>query len=50
VAESAARRGPHALQLAWGLEVGLLERHGQGRLALTTRGRLLSNELFARLV
>jgi len=50
VPESAARRGPHALQLAWGLEVGLLERHGQGRLALTTRGRLLSNELFARLV
>ncbi|MGZ6379165.1 MAG: coproporphyrinogen-III oxidase family protein [Candidatus Limnocylindrales bacterium] len=36
--------------LAWGSANGLLERRAGGRLALTLRGRLLSNELFARLV
>jgi oxygen-independent coproporphyrinogen-3 oxidase len=36
--------------LRWALDHGLLERTGDGRLALTRRGRLLSNELFARLV
>ena len=41
-----AERGP---ALRWGLEQGLVERAGD-RLALTRRGRLLSNELFARLV
>jgi putative oxygen-independent coproporphyrinogen III oxidase len=50
VAASAARRGPQAGQLAWGLEVGLLQPAGEDRIALTTRGRLLSNELFARLL
>ena len=29
---------------------GLLDRHSDGRLVLTTRGRLLSNEVFARLL
>ncbi len=35
--------------LPWALEAGLLEATGD-RYALTLRGRLLSNELFARLV
>ena len=35
--------------LAWGLEAGLLESAGD-RLRLTRRGRLLSNEVFARLI
>jgi oxygen-independent coproporphyrinogen-3 oxidase len=43
--------GPH---LEWALGAGLLERFedadGQPRVRLTTDGRLLSNELFARLV
>ena len=34
--------------LTWGLETGLLETAGD-RLRLTRRGRLLSNEVFARL-
>ena len=38
--------GPH---LAWALGRGILERL-DGRVRLTTTGRLLSNELFARLV
>ena len=37
-------------QLAWALDLDLLERTSDDRLVLTTRGRLLSNELFARLV
>jgi putative oxygen-independent coproporphyrinogen III oxidase len=36
--------------LRWALEEGLLAPLGESRIALTTRGRLLSNELFARLV
>jgi len=48
-----AREGPLAPHLAWALAAGLLERHGEAdaeRVRLTTAGRLLSNELFARLV
>lgn len=37
-------------QLAWALEAGLLARRPGDRVALTMRGRLLSNEVFARLV
>jgi oxygen-independent coproporphyrinogen-3 oxidase len=36
--------------LAWALDAKLLEHRTGGRLVLTRRGRLLSNELFARLV
>ena len=36
--------------LAWAMDAGLLDRTAQDRLVLTRRGRLLSNELFARLV
>ncbi len=48
----AAQAGPLAPHLAWALDAGLLERfEGAGaRVRLTTRGRLLSNELFSRLV
>ena len=35
--------------LTWSLGAGLLERTAGGRLALTLRGRLLSNEVFVRL-
>jgi len=35
--------------LTWSLGAGLLERTAEGRLALTLRGRLLSNEVFVRL-
>jgi putative oxygen-independent coproporphyrinogen III oxidase len=35
--------------LTWSLGAGLLERTAAGRLALTLRGRLLSNEVFVRL-
>jgi oxygen-independent coproporphyrinogen-3 oxidase len=45
-----AAAGPLAAHLAWALDAGLLAPAGEGRIALTTRGRLLSNELFARLV
>jgi len=46
----AGRLGPH---LGWALEAGLLETVVLGRVErvrLTTRGRLLSNELFARVL
>jgi putative oxygen-independent coproporphyrinogen III oxidase len=36
--------------LAWGLAAGLIERTRSERLVLTLPGRLLSNEVFARLV
>jgi oxygen-independent coproporphyrinogen-3 oxidase len=35
--------------IEWGIESGLVERNA-GRLRLTLRGRLLSNELFGRLL
>lgn len=38
------------IHLAWALDAGLLEHAGGRRVVLTRRGRLLSNELFARLV
>jgi len=44
-----AERAPVQAVLPWALESGLLEAAGDGY-ALTLRGRLLSNELFARLV
>ena len=36
--------------LTWSLTAGLLERTAAGRLALTLRGRLLSSEVFVRLI
>ncbi len=36
--------------MTWALEAGLVEDGPEGRVRLTLRGRLLSNELFARLV
>ena len=52
LAATEARRGALAPHVDWALEAGLLEPFDAGgpRLRLTTRGRLLSNELFARLV
>jgi len=44
-------RPPLAAHAAWATSAGLLEpTDDPGRVRLTTRGRLLSNELFARLV
>ena len=47
-----AEAGPLSPHIAWALDGGLLEPFEDAgpRLRLTTRGRLLSNELFARLV
>jgi putative oxygen-independent coproporphyrinogen III oxidase len=45
-----ADKGPLAESFGWALAMELLEVTGEGRMILTTRGRLLSNELFARLV
>ena len=45
-----ATREPFGAALRWALDLGLLAPAGEDRIALTTRGRLLSNELFARLV
>ena len=45
--------GPLASHLDWALGAGLVERVAAGdeeRVRLTTRGRLLSNELFSRVV
>ena len=39
----------HQLAIEWGIGEGLLERD-EGRLRLTARGRLLGNEVFARLL
>jgi len=49
-----AESGPLGRYLAWAIETGLLESFVEAaraapRVRLTTRGRLLSNELFARL-
>jgi oxygen-independent coproporphyrinogen-3 oxidase len=47
----AAEGGPLGPHLGWALEQRLLARSPDGgRVALTTAGRLLSNEIFARLV
>ena len=52
--EDAAAAGPLAVHLEWAIGAGLLERFtassGEGRVRLTVDGRLLSNELFSRLV
>jgi oxygen-independent coproporphyrinogen-3 oxidase len=45
----AAAREPLASVFAWALDEELLETVGDARIRLTIRGRLLSNELFARL-
>ncbi len=50
VPADAGERAPLADHLAWALGAGLLARMGDDRLVLTTTGRLLSNELFARLL
>jgi coproporphyrinogen III oxidase-like Fe-S oxidoreductase len=53
LARDVAGSGPLAPHLAWALEAGLLEivdAPAGERVRLTTEGRLLSNELFARVV
>ena len=45
-----AAAGPVAPALAWGRAHGLIEGRADGRAMLSLRGRLLSNEVFARLV
>ena len=47
---SAGAVPPLAAWFGWALAAELLEVTGDERIVLTTRGRLLSNELFARLV
>ena len=47
---AAAERPPLAEHVTWALDAGLLERTRESRLILTTHGRLVSNELFSRLV
>jgi oxygen-independent coproporphyrinogen-3 oxidase len=46
----AVREPPLADVFGWALAAELLEVTGEDRVVLTTRGRLLSNELFSRLV
>ncbi|MEX1171324.1 MAG: coproporphyrinogen-III oxidase family protein [Chloroflexota bacterium] len=50
VPAAAAHEPPLAEHFGWALAAGLLEVSDQERVVLTTRGRLLSNELFSRLV
>ncbi len=50
VAAAAAATEPFAEPLRWALAAELVSHDADDRLRLTTRGRLLSNELFARLV
>ena len=50
VPAEAADRPPLDRVAPWAIEQGLLEAIEGGRMALTTRGRLLSNEVFARLI
>jgi oxygen-independent coproporphyrinogen-3 oxidase len=53
LARAEAEGGPLGPHLGWALDAGLLERvaaPGGERVRLTIEGRLLSNELFARLV
>jgi coproporphyrinogen III oxidase-like Fe-S oxidoreductase len=47
---TAASRPPLAAAFNWAANAGLLDTTVDDRIVLTTRGRLLSNELFARLV
>jgi oxygen-independent coproporphyrinogen-3 oxidase len=47
---SAATDGPLAGVFGWALAAGLLTIDEDDRIVLTTRGRLLSNEVFSRLV
>jgi putative oxygen-independent coproporphyrinogen III oxidase len=50
VALAATLVAPFDEAFGWALDNGLVEISGAERVVLTTRGRLLSNELFARLV
>jgi oxygen-independent coproporphyrinogen-3 oxidase len=52
IAEEDAESGPLGPHLVWAIDGGLVERFTapEPRVRLTTRGRLVSNELFARLV
>jgi oxygen-independent coproporphyrinogen-3 oxidase len=50
VALSIASEPSFADAFSWGLDRRLLQVTGGARIVLTTRGRLLSNEMFARLV
>jgi oxygen-independent coproporphyrinogen-3 oxidase len=50
VPRAAAAEQPLAGVAAWAIDGGLLEASGDDRLVLTTRGRLLSNEVFRRLL
>jgi coproporphyrinogen III oxidase-like Fe-S oxidoreductase len=50
VALQTAHEPPLADVFGWALAAGLLSVTPQERVVLTTRGRLLSNELFQRLV
>ena len=47
---AAAHRPPLADQFGWALAAELVDVTPDDRVVLTTRGRLLSNELFARLI
>ena len=47
---AAAYEPPLGDQFGWALAAGLLSVNDNERVVLTTRGRLLSNELFARLI
>jgi putative oxygen-independent coproporphyrinogen III oxidase len=48
---AAAGKAPRFREpMDWAIAIGLVTPDGDGRIRLTTRGRLLSNELFARLV
>jgi coproporphyrinogen III oxidase-like Fe-S oxidoreductase len=47
---AAAHRPPLADSFGWALAAELLDVTADDRVVLTTRGRLLSNELFGRLV
>ena len=46
---SASTEPPLAAEFGWALAAELLDVTADERIVLTTRGRLLSNELFARL-
>ena len=50
VIAATASTEPFAEPLRWALAAELISHDADDRLRLTTRGRLLSNELFARLV